>query len=130
VPGEQSARDHAPVEPQARGSSRARRRSRRGRPSPAWGGQSGGARRRPHAGAPGSRCPWRGASGEEREPAEQLDHEQVDERTSMTAERNGRSQALARVLARHTLTPQLCCSQPRIGFSARTAAPRPPSRPS
>ena len=43
----------------------------------------------------------------------------------MIAERNGRSQALARVLARHTLAPQLCCSQPRTGFSARTATAQP-----
>jgi hypothetical protein len=47
----------------------------------------------------------------------------------MIAERNGRSQALARLLARHTLAPQLCCSQPRMGFSARIAAQRPRSRP-
>jgi hypothetical protein len=46
----------------------------------------------------------------------------------MIAERNGRSQALARVLARHTLAPQLCCSQPRMGFSgthSRTAPAQP-----
>ena len=46
----------------------------------------------------------------------------------MIAERNGRSQALARVLARHRLAPQLCCSQPRMGVlgtHSRTATAQP-----
>ena len=48
----------------------------------------------------------------------------------MIAERNGRSQALARVLARDTLAPQLCCSQPRMGLGhdSHTATASRPSR--
>ncbi len=56
------------------------------------------------------------ASGEEGEPAEQLDHEQADKADEHDRRRDGRGQALARVLAWHR-------------FSARTAAQRPRSRP-
>jgi hypothetical protein len=73
------------------------------------------------------------ASGEEREPAEQLDHEQADKRTSMIAERNGRSQALARVWhgtgSRHAQPADLtvlCDERAALYHGKRLIADEPP----
>jgi pimeloyl-ACP methyl ester carboxylesterase len=63
VPGEQSARGHNPVKPQARGQQPGQGGDHGAVGAVRPGGQPGGARRRPHAGAPGSRCPWRGRVG-------------------------------------------------------------------